>query len=323
MIRRRTISLFVACLSLICAAVGSKSPAAEPQRADVILPDTTKCYLSIADLDELVQAWQQTAIGRFASQPAIKPFVDDLMHQFQENMSLVRRLGTDWSELQRLHVQGIDWAIVQPENDPKQVAVALIGRVDPGVEATTVLAEMIAGMKQADGKVTKESLAGQTVYVVRWPKEGQDGQDRVAYFLAEKTTILASDDAAILTEMLGRREDPKHSLHQFKPYAEIMQRCSLSNLDRPDLKWFIEPFGFAETLRASNGGRRKRGRDLLAILPRQGFSAIQGVGGVFSSPLLGLRSTRAGLRVRTRRGWPADIRIWFAIREGGSHVELS
>ena len=48
----------------------------------------------------------------------------------------------------------------------------------------------------------------------------------------------------------------------------------------PSLRWFVDPFGFIETTRLANIGKQvPKGKDLLKILARQGFVAIQGVGG--------------------------------------------
>ncbi len=48
----------------------------------------------------------------------------------------------------------------------------------------------------------------------------------------------------------------------------------------PNLRWFVEPFGYAETLRVDLPPRDKhKGPDLLKVLRNQGFTAIQGVGG--------------------------------------------
>jgi hypothetical protein len=49
---------------------------------------------------------------------------------------------------------------------------------------------------------------------------------------------------------------------------------------QPDLRWFIEPFGYAEAVRAALPPRdRRKGPDLIKIFKNQGFTAIQGVGG--------------------------------------------
>src|SRR5262245_61993460 len=49
--------------------------------------------------------------------------------------------------------------------------------------------------------------------------------------------------------------------------------------DRHHVRWFVEPLGYAETARAAEGGRKKRGTDPLKILQGEGFTAAQGIGG--------------------------------------------
>ena len=48
---------------------------------------------------------------------------------------------------------------------------------------------------------------------------------------------------------------------------------------QPHVRWFVDPIGYAQVARAEAGGRKKRGVDLLKVLPNQGFDAVQGVGG--------------------------------------------
>jgi hypothetical protein len=46
-----------------------------------------------------------------------------------------------------------------------------------------------------------------------------------------------------------------------------------------DVRWFVEPLGYAEVSRAIQGGRKRRGVDMLKVVQSEGFAAIQGVGG--------------------------------------------
>jgi hypothetical protein len=64
-------------------------------------------------------------------------------------------------------------------------------------------------------------------------------------------------------------------------YEKTMSRCAARSGDvEAQIRWFVEPFGYLETMRAAQGGRKRRGTDLLKVLRNQGFGAIQGVGGV-------------------------------------------
>ena len=63
-------------------------------------------------------------------------------------------------------------------------------------------------------------------------------------------------------------------------FGETLKRCqAAANNLQYHVRWFVEPFGYAEASRASQGGKKKRGTDLLKIVQTQGFNAIQGIGG--------------------------------------------
>jgi hypothetical protein len=49
--------------------------------------------------------------------------------------------------------------------------------------------------------------------------------------------------------------------------------------ESPHIRWFVEPFGYVEVSRVYDGGRRRRGTDMLQVLANQGFDAVQGIGG--------------------------------------------
>src|SRR5690606_1703071 len=73
------------------------------------------------------------------------------------------------------------------------------------------------------------------------------------------------------------------SLAKAPAYREIMARCCATQDGghmQPQMRWFLEPFGYAEVLRAATQLERRKGADLLKVLRKQGFDAVQGVGGV-------------------------------------------
>jgi hypothetical protein len=66
-----------------------------------------------------------------------------------------------------------------------------------------------------------------------------------------------------------------------KPYQVTMSRCRKeSGGIVPQIRWFVDPFGYARSVRSLNTSKQKnRGKDYLAILSNQGFDAVQGLGG--------------------------------------------
>ncbi len=124
--------------------------------------------------------------------------------------------------------------------------------------------------------------AGDPIVAFQLPNDsGRERAPVVAYFL-QGDLLVAGDNTAVLESMLAAvssgRED---SLRTLKAYHEIMAHLqTVSGEAAPNLRWFVEPFGYVETLRVDLPPRDKhKGPDLLKVLRNQGFTAIQGVGG--------------------------------------------
>ncbi len=94
--------------------------------------------------------------------------------------------------------------------------------------------------------------------------------------------LAAADNLKVLEGIMGRMgSESKDSLGASEAFAYVMTRCKKDAGElMPQIRWFLEPFGYAEVSRAANPDRhRRKGPDLLKILKNQGFAAIKGVGG--------------------------------------------
>jgi hypothetical protein len=89
---------------------------------------------------------------------------------------------------------------------------------------------------------------------------------------------VADDEPTIAATV--RRLDGKKTRSTVTAFNQTLKKCADAAGDaRYHVRWFIEPFGYAEASRASQGGKKRRGTDILKILQTQGFTAIQGIGG--------------------------------------------
>jgi hypothetical protein len=65
-----------------------------------LLPNTTKGYLSVPNVDQLEEAFNKTQMGQLANDPAMKPFIDDLKRQLREQWTKShQKLGISWEDL--------------------------------------------------------------------------------------------------------------------------------------------------------------------------------------------------------------------------------
>ena len=81
----RRISSLPILIALLFAAP-CESFAAAPA-AESLLPQTTKGYLSIADVDEMLAKWNKTQLGQLMNDPIMKPFADDLRQQIEDQFA--------------------------------------------------------------------------------------------------------------------------------------------------------------------------------------------------------------------------------------------
>ncbi len=253
------------------------------QPADSLLPDTTKGYLSIPDMDALRESWNQTQLGELARDPAMKPFADDLQRQLKERLSESGvRLAITVDDLEGVYGGEICMAMVQPGNEKTAHSVVLLVDVTGHLDKANALLAKI-DQNQRDKGATKQQLqvGGTTVIVYTLPKRQNDPVAERAYYFLRDNQLAASDQENVVRGILAKLDGQGGTALAGVPaFRETMTRCAQRSGEvAPQVKWFVEPFGYIETMRAAQGGRKRRGTDLLKVLRNQGFDAVTGVGG--------------------------------------------
>jgi hypothetical protein len=252
------------------------------QKSDTILPNTTKGYLSIGDIDELKAAWNKTQLGRLMNDPVMKPFAEDLGQQLQRKWTQThRKLGIVWEDMEGVPSGEIGTAVIQPSQE--ESAFAIVVDITGHEQQANQLLEKINKNMLADGAKRSEQQAyGANLIVYDVPKRG-DLPARQAAFFRKDNILAAADSQKVLEGMASRMgREANDSLATVKAYAETMKRVSdASGALVPHARFFVEPFGYTEALRVANadGQPKRKGQDMLKILKNQGFTCIQGVGG--------------------------------------------
>ncbi len=247
------------------------------------MPPTTKGFVSIPDADRLRQDFEKTQLGQLVNDPVMKPFVEDLVQQIESKLGRTEsRLGVKAEDLKGVYGGEVVIATIQPGGDAKQHALALVVDVTGHSEqAKKLLADIAKKMKAKGAQAATRTVSGVSLVTYTLPKErGETETHKTVYFLHDNF-LVGVDHEATSQEVLTRLLDPKQkSFKDDVAYQATMTRVQAAAGDaKPHLRWFVEPFGYVETLRASSGGRKKRGTDLLKVLVNQGFSAIKGLGG--------------------------------------------
>jgi len=276
-------SAFLLVVLLTLTLLVGIEPCLAARPIDSLLPPTTKGFLSVPDAERLKEDFNATQMGQLVSDPEMKTFVEDLVQQIETKLGRTdSRLGLKPEDLQGVYGGELVLATIQPGGDAKQHALALIvdvtGKSD---EAKQLLATVAGRMKDKKAQQSSKSVQGVALTLYAMPRQRGETQTEVAVYFLHGDFLVAVDHEGAAREILARVLDPKQkALKDDAAYQATMSRCRAAAGDaQPHVRWFVEPFGYVETLRASTGGRKKRGTDLLKVLANQGFSAIKGLGG--------------------------------------------
>jgi hypothetical protein len=252
--------------------------------SDQLLPATTRGYVAVPDVEGFRERWRQTQLGQLAADPIMKPFAEDLQRQIREKFIKDNlHLELDWEDLAAMAAGELALATIQPGGDETQHASVLILDVTGReTELNRVFAEASRQLDARGGQRTAKNVGNHEVITYILPhRRGELAQDRVVRTVARDLLIVGNHEGVVL-QILERlvKNQMTQGLSEVAAYRQINQRvAAAAGAAAPQLRWYIEPIGYAEVVRAAQGGQRKRGRDMLAILKSQGFDAIQGAGG--------------------------------------------
>ncbi len=252
--------------------------------ADQLLPWLTKGYVSSPNLKELQQRFDDSALGELVQDEAMKPFVEDMKRQIKERLSRAGvKLGIQLEDLQGIASGEVAIAAIQPnpvdKNSHAQVLMVDVTGNDAKLKELLATIEEHQTGKGAK-KSTRNSQGVEMTLFVFPQRPDQTTADYAVYFIKENQLVV-SDHLGVADDIAARFGNVgNQSLSWMPAYRYIMKHeAELAGSVTPQVKWYIEPFGFAEVSRAMNGGRKKRGTDMLKILAGQGFTAVQGIGG--------------------------------------------
>jgi hypothetical protein len=256
---------------------------ATPPASDTVFPNTTKGYIAVPSLDGLTASWQKTQIGQLMADPVMQPFDEDFRAQLRRKWQAThQRLGLTWDDFSDVPSGEAGIAVIQPL--PGEHALALYADVTGREQQAAMLLAKVA--KDLEGRKAKRSQRdsrGVQVTVYDVPKQGDIPGHQAAFF-THNNVLAGADNLKILEGMIERLQlagQAKDSLASLEAYHSVVDRCQKGAGDlQAQVRWFIEPFGYAEVMRSANlEPRKKREHDMLEILRHQGFTAIKGVGG--------------------------------------------
>lgn len=268
------------CAVVSLVALVEVAAAAVPA-GETLYPGSTKGFLSVANVDLLDESWRKTQLGQLMQDPVMKPFEDDFKAQLKKKWGPTQqRLGLSLEDLEGVPTGQVTVAAIEPAKGEHAVAITMdvTGHEQQGA---ALLEKVAKSMQAQQAKRSQHEAHGIKITLFDVPKREDHPARQVAYFL--HGGVLAGADHLQVLEAMANRfgRESKDSLASAEAFAAIMQRCQKDAGELvPQIRWFLEPFGYSDVMRAANPERhRRKGPDLLKLLRHQGFTAIQGVGG--------------------------------------------
>jgi hypothetical protein len=271
---------FRLCCAGALIALASASAMAGPP-SDVLLPRTTKGYISVARPAEFEERWNKTQIGQMFNDPVMQPFVDDLRKQLQDKYRAAEeKLGITWDDLKGVPAGEMSISLIDRNGESAVLAIT-IDVTDHGEQAEGLLSAVEKRFAARGGRRENTNSGDTELRVFTVP--GQDGGPRQTTVYFVKDNVLCGiDNRSEADAMLGRfNGEPIDNLRSVPAYTTTMERCRReSGQLEPEARWFVEPFGFIFASRTlEKTARRPDEQDVAKILTENGFDAIQGVGG--------------------------------------------
>jgi hypothetical protein len=252
----------------------------EWRASETLLPAETKAWLSVPNLPELLESWNRTELSRLFTEGGMREFAEDLQRQILDKWSRThQRLGLQLADFEGLATGELALAVVQTDDGAALAALADVRGNEPS--AAEALREVAAALLEKNAQRQEIQAHGITLSVFDLPpKRRGDQPTQVVYFL--HGGLLAAVDHRPLAEQLAARVAglAAPSLADRPAFAAVLNRCRETAADlAPQVRWWVDPFGLALAMRASERPPREHNPDWLAILASQKFDAIQAVGG--------------------------------------------
>ena len=190
---------------LLAAAWLAAGPAVLAERPSTmkLFPEETFVFVRTPNAYEMIERFKETATGRLARDPQLKPLVDQLYGRVGDLYAekAQDKLGVSWDELQQLPHGEVAFGVVgRPVGEP--AILLLVDQGDAPNVARRLLDKVLEGQVDKGGVTSTEQIRGVKVTVVR---RGEDQKKMLGLFEKDNTVVLSSE-AEVLQEVLAHWE---------------------------------------------------------------------------------------------------------------------
>src|SRR5262245_53769857 len=260
----------LACMVVIfaCAAEAFAQRPTGPQ----ILPHYTLAAIRIANVPQLAERFQQTAIGRVSQDPQMKPLVGQVYKAAQDAFKQVEAvIGLPLDQLLNIPQGEVCVGFVAPpdfEQDPGLVII-----VDTKDQSWKLLSAAEGLAQRRGGTRTAERVAGEDVTVFT----GLPGNR--LYFIERDGMVVIATSKPIMETVVGNLSGAgvEKTLADSEKYNTLINRCFGQGDEPPQITWYADPIAFIRRMATD-----AKAAVAIALFPVLGLDGLDAVGGTMT-----------------------------------------
>ncbi|MEM7314895.1 MAG: hypothetical protein AAF497_17255 [Planctomycetota bacterium] len=245
-------------------------------------PANTKGFVSVPNVQTIQQSWDRISLGKLAADPVITPFVTDLRDQIQARLDRTGvRIGLEINDLVDVCAGQVAVGFLKPEKGNQKHAIAAIADVTGKAEAADQLIKKVEkNMADRNAKLNRKMVGDVEMSIFAVPiKEGARKTFDAVIFQFNNLLVAVDHEQTAVQILALIKGANTPTLADHKGFKKVIQRCTKeSNGLAPQLKWFVEPIGYALVAREAAAVPQGR-NDILGAISKQGFDCVLGVGG--------------------------------------------
>jgi len=293
-LRRATLALALLVVSSEILG-GSECQAQQYVPALRLVADSAAGVVRIPNVPELCKAWKSTTLASLAQDPVMQPFIELQRKRSEERVgALGFNVGLRPRDVLEMASGEAVVAWLPYKDTRRPYALALIADIrGKRAQADQVIQQVDADLRAA-GATLREAPYGDEkvrIYTLK-PTPGQIKIEQVVITIND-TRVIATDRDSLLYAMLdavaGRDEQPKiDELPAFKGIQDQIAATGKQSAEgdaaaaaesQARVEWFARPLAMGRIVKEAARVDRGQQVDVLNLLERQGFDAIEAVGG--------------------------------------------
>ena len=250
---------------------------------DRYFPIYTAEFISIPDVQTLIQQWDKSDLGVLFAKDSMKPFRDSVQTQFNDSLSRLRsRLGITLEDLRKIVHGEVAFGVVYPSKE--LASMSLIADITNHENEARELTNKISAQTLKDGgKVAKQKI-GTADFIICDVLDENGRFQKMVYVLSAPFMII-SDDIRIANHLLKKVEGSSEAvsskmLAQNAYYQAVYKKCLSKSTVRDifvfvHLDRYIEASRFLSKKLATNSLETE---SPMVKMTAAGFDAIKSIG---------------------------------------------